>query len=181
MNESGKPESENRQDQQTQTTHQRDTSSRQEKISWRARESNAGRKSGDWYFILWTIAFAGAAISVILGNILFALLIVISAFTLSVTVSKTPSEIEFEVSTRGIKAGATLYPYSSLSAFNIASLETDEPFLILEPAKPLGFRQVLPITPEVDIELLRDLLLAHLKEEELDIPLANRVADSIGV
>lgn len=150
-------------------------------LSWRAKETSASRKSGDWYFLLWTAALAGSAIAVILDNILFAALIILAAFTLSVTVSKRPREIEFEITRRGVVAGTLFLPFSSLSSFCILELESGGALLLLESSKALGRRHVFPISEEVDPNNVRDFLLEHLKEEDLEVPFSDRVADSLGV
>lgn len=166
----------------TTSTSRRDSNTnvtRNEVFSWSAPETNSRHKSSDWYFILWTLAIAGAIISMMLDNVLFGLLILISTFTISIYAARKPKNIPFTVSRRGITADSMLLPFSTLSHFAIA--ENQEPtYLLLQSNKVLAPLNSFPISPEVDVVALREFLLLFLEEGEIDVPAYQRLMDRIG-
>ncbi|MFZ3043564.1 MAG: hypothetical protein WA058_00430, partial [Minisyncoccia bacterium] len=52
-------------------------------VEWEGREYDHGSKSADWYWALGIVAIASAIASVLFGNYLLAVLIVIAAATLA--------------------------------------------------------------------------------------------------
>jgi len=146
---------------------------------WNEYDTNSKKKSGDWYFILWTISLSGAVGAVLLDNMLFGLFLVIAAFAVTIYASRKPKIVEFSVTRKGVRADTLVLPFSTLTHFYIAE-ETAPMYLLLQSKKALMPLFVFPIAEEVDIENLHTFLTNFLEEEVLEIPLHQKVMDRIG-
>lgn len=152
---------------------------RQMEFVWRAFDSNSKEKSGDWYFVLWTIAIAGAAGSIYLNNLLFGLFLIIAAFAATIYASRKPRMIDFAVTRKGVYADTLFLPFSSLSHFYIAE-ENDPVYLLLQSKKTLSSLYTFPISDTVDTDDLHAFLTNFLTEEALEVPTYQRIMDRIG-
>ena len=122
-------------------------------ISWKALEYEHKEKHPDWFWSLGVIVLAGAVTAIIFGNILFAILLVVGAFTLALYASRKPEHIHVTLSDRGVIINKRLYPYLTLDSFWVEDVSPDE---------------------------VRDFLLNHLPEEEHEEPLAHRIMERLG-
>jgi hypothetical protein len=147
-------------------------------IHWRAHEHSYSEKSTDWFWAVGFVTAAMAAISIILGNILFAVVITIGAITLTLQSLKKPRYEFYEVNDRGIRAGDTFYPYSSLDSFWVELSEYGDR-LIIESEHffmPLIVIQI----DEAEGNEIRDYLLNYLPEEEHQEPLSHKFLEYLG-
>jgi hypothetical protein len=144
-------------------------------IIWNAPEYPLRAKTADWYWALGIMAIAGAVASYILGNILFSILILLGAFTVAMYGARKPHTVEFEIDHRGLRAGPTLYPHSSLASFWIVEGK-DESKILLRSHKPFLPYIIIPLGDN-DPHLIRDVLLEYLDEEELTEPISQRIMD----
>jgi hypothetical protein len=135
-----------------------------ETVSWEALEFEHRKKSADWYWILGIIAIAGALIAIVLDNFLFAILIIIGAFTVALHAKKPPERVHFTLSKRGLEIGSTLHPFSSLNSFWIDDSREDAPKLLLTSKRTFSMQLSIPLqsAPQEDI---RNMLLVHVREE----------------
>lgn len=152
---------------------------RQMEFVWGAFDTNSKKKSGDWYFILWTVALSGATAAVLLDNVLFGLFLIIAGFAASIYASRKPKMVEFSVSRKGVRADTLALPFSTLTHFYIAE-DSVPTYLLLQSKKTFMPLFVLPVADEVDIEKLHAFLTNFLEEEVLEIPFHQRVMDRIG-
>ena len=83
-------------------------------VTWEAPEHHHVEKNGDWFWILGIMTIVGAVASFFFGNFLFSILILLAGTTVGLIVNQAPKIIPFAVSTRGLRVGNTLYPYSTL-------------------------------------------------------------------
>lgn len=133
---------------------------------WEAHEYTFQEKSSDWYWAVGIVAVSVSIISIIFGNILLALLVLLGSFALSLFASKRPSVIKFEINKTGILINRTLYPYGTLESFWVE----DNRHLDLESKLFIkSQRMAVPIIiiplEGMDPEDIRDFLLDHLLEE----------------
>ena len=150
-----------------------------EPITWEGYEYEFRQKTPDWYWALGILALAGAVTSAVLGNPLFAVIILVGAFALALFSVKRPAHTAFSVGERGVTIGATLYPFETLEAFWIAHETGGEERLILKSRKFLMPFLVLPL-PEAQVSAVSARLEAKLKKEELREPVAHRIMESLG-
>ena len=134
------------------------------KISWQAHEYLYSEKTADWYWIVAIITISIAIIAIILNNIIFAILIIVSSFTLSLFASRKPEIITVEISPSGVTVGKTHYPYAHLDSFWVETREI-APKIILK-SKKVFMPFIAILIDEVDPEEVRHVLLQHLPEEE---------------
>ena len=150
-------------------------------IKWRAHEYFHQEKSNDWYWGLGVISISGAVISIILGNTLFAIVIVLFAFAASMQAHRPPKMLDFELSPRGLVIDHILYPYSTLEAFSITEqhLHKPDPQILVKSKKALMPYLHVPVE-EHDIEDIRNYLLQHIKEEELHESILEKLLEYFG-
>lgn len=149
-----------------------------EPIRWTALEYGARHHGTDWYWALGIIAVAAGATAIILGNILFAMVIIVGALSLALYAARRPQEIEFEINERGIIIDADLYPYKTLESFWIP--EEGAPRLIVHSKRAFMPQIVIPLGEDVSAGELRELLLDFLDEEEHEESLIEHIAEWLG-
>lgn len=135
-----------------------------EKIFWKTQEYIHTEKTTDWYWIVGIITVSIAIVSVILNNIIFAILVIVSSFTLSLFASKRPETVGVEINPFGITFGNTHYPYAHLDSFWVETRE-HIPKIILK-SKKVFMPFIVIFIEDVPEEKVREILLEHLPEQE---------------
>ena len=150
----------------------------EESIRWKTLEFEYKEKSADWYWTFGIVAVAGTLISIILGNILFAILIIIATFTIALYASKHPKLIDFEISTRGVRAGHILHPFNTLESFWIEEEQEKSLKLLLMSKKTFALHIIIPLTnaPAHDI---REYLSHKLPEVEQHESFTERIMELV--
>ena len=149
------------------------------KIEWDAHEYEHKERSPDWFWAVGIISVSIAIASVIFGNIIFGILVLISTFTLAIFASRPPSTLHVVVDEKGITRGKIRYPISTLESFWI---DTDHPHkkIILRSQKMFMPLIVVPLGDEVDVEDLHESLSLFLTEEFHSLPLIERLLEYLG-
>jgi len=149
------------------------------KIEWDGHAYEHKERSSDWFWAVGIITVAVVLTSIILGNIIFALLILISAFTLVLFINRPPETIHVVVNERGITKGNMLYPFETLHAFYI---DIDHPHkkIILQSQKMLMPLIIIPLDDSVDLEKLEETLLKFIPQEFMVLPFGERVLEYLG-
>ena len=151
----------------------------QEKIQWNATEYEHKKHSTDWFWAVGIIALSFAITAIIYKNILFALFIILGAFTLLLYSARKPQVLYFELNSKGVRIGDALYPYHTLKSFWLR--EGDKGVkLILESQKALMPHMSIPLSPEVGVDAVRAFLLGHLPEEEQKESVSEALMDYLG-
>jgi hypothetical protein len=148
-------------------------------ITWEAPEHYYQEKKADWYLILGVIVIATAVASVMFGNVLFALLVVIAGITTAVAAAKRPRVIPFGVSVRGVKIDEDLFPYTTLKAYFIDEEDAHGPQLILQTQKRFTPLIVVPIPAEY-VDDVEDIIRERLAEKHLEQPFFMHILDRLG-
>lgn len=147
-------------------------------MQWKAYEYHYREKSSDWFWAVGIIAFSVAMTSVIFNNIIFAIFIVLSAFTLSLYAARRPALIDIELNPKGIVVGKHIYFYSTIEKFWVAEKNTGV-VIILKSQKTILPYVTVP-AGETDPEKIREYLSHHLEEEEMAEPLTQTVIEYLG-
>ncbi len=143
-------------------------------LTWKAYDRPAEPHTPDWYFAVGIIALSIMVTAILLDNILFAVLVVISTISLFLRTLQEPRLITYELTNRGLWTNKTFESWSALESFFVTPME---PAKLLIKAKSLTAPlSVIPIT-EIDSETVRDFLLNYLEEKELQEPLAKRIME----
>lgn len=146
-------------------------------LAWQGPEHNYTPKSRDWYTAVAIITVTMAGLALIFGNFIFAILIIVSSFTLCLHAAHPPKTIKFELTNKGVVVKDILYPYSSLESFWIT--ETENPVLIIKSKKLLVPYIYLPMNDE-DTDDARYILSAYLKEAEHQESLSQKIMERLG-
>lgn len=144
-----------------------------EKISWTTVEYIHREKTTDWYWIVGIITVSIALISIILNNIIFAILILVSSFTLSLFASKKPETVSVEINHSGVTFGKTHYPYKHLDSFWVETREI-QPKIILK-SKKVFMHFIVIFIEDIEEERVREVLSQYLPEEEHHEPFLEKL------
>ena len=147
-------------------------------LSWQTYEFEKQEKTIDWFWGAGIIGASLAVISVIFGNIIFAVLIAVATFALIVLGNKDPHLLECEINTKGIKVNETFYPFKHLDSFNIP--EGSRQKLVIKSSKLVMPIITIPfegIHPD-DIASLLTKKIRH--DENLHEPFAHVFLDYLG-
>lgn len=147
--------------------------------SWKAREFEYIDKSVDWFWVLWIVAVCLSLVSIIFGNFITAILILVASFAVSLQASRIPPEVEFKITQRGVNVDDDFYNYKEILSFWVNIDE--EPEIILETNKTLLSKLVIPIPQDINPEDIRNFLIEYIEEKEQDLPFSYRVLDYFGV
>ncbi len=147
-------------------------------IEWGALERREHNHAPDWYWAVGIITLSIAATAVLLHNILFAVLIVVSASALFLRTLQKPREVSYSLTSKGFRSGKDFTPWSALESFWIDENEHEQKLLI----KPIALISPLFIIllDGVDKENLRTVLSEKLPETELHEPLSKKIMEFLG-
>ena len=149
------------------------------KVEWDAHEYEHKERSSDWFWAVGIVSVSVAIASVILGNIIFAILVLVSVFALSIFTNRPPSTLHVIVDDKGIIRGKVRYPYQTLQSFWI---DMDHPHkkIILRSEKLLMPLIIVPLNDEIDEGQLREKLSKVLSEEFHNLPFVERILEYLG-
>jgi hypothetical protein len=148
-------------------------------IKWEAPEHFYQKKGGDWYLILGIIIIALVVAAIIFGNVLFALLLVVSGIGIAMAAARKPAIVTFEVTVRGIKIADLLYNFSDLKAYYIDEEDIKGPQLLIQTQKRFTPLMVVPL-PADYIDDVEDLLRNKLEEKTLREPIFMKIMERLG-
>lgn len=149
-------------------------------FSWETPEFEFKEKRKDWYWIVGIISVILVVVAIILGNYLFAFLIVMGAFLMIRLATKEPLVIPVEISESGVKVYNQMYSYDHLFSFWIRSNNQGEAILLLLSNQKISPILSLTIDPNIDLLMLREYLNQFIPEQELQEPLTDRIIQKIG-
>jgi hypothetical protein len=131
-------------------------------LGWRALEYDYHERSPDWFWAVGIITIALSITAVILHDVLFALVIVLSGFVLSLYAARPPKEIDITLNEKGVRVEKVFYPYHTLESFWLEENETSSRILIKSQRLVMPYI-ILPIG-DADPEDVHEYLLHHLPE-----------------
>ena len=155
---------------------------RQEEVQsviWEAPEYIHNDKESDWFWILTIITISAALSAFFFANYLFSLLIIIAGGVLGLVAKRKPLIIPFAITTRGVRVGSRLFPYSNLECYYLDEDDPRGPQLLLQTKQLLNPLITMPV-PEEYLEEIAEILEARLPEEELEEPLSDKLLDLFG-
>jgi len=134
-----------------------------EKLNWIAPEYIHTEKTSDWYWIVGIITVSMAVISIMLNNVIFAVLILVAMFTLTLYASRKPQNIKIELNQKGVVYGDIYYPYGDIKSFHVEDKDR-YPRIIMQLNKKLSSYLIILIR-DSHSEDIRDFLGDFLEEE----------------
>ncbi len=131
-------------------------------IQWVSYEYEYREKSTDWFWAVGIITLAISVTSIIFHNLLFAIVILIGGFSLSLFATRPPKGYDTIVGDEGVQIGELLYPYRLLESFWIENDTT--PRLFLKSKKLVLPFIIITIDSEVNLLELHETLSQHIPE-----------------
>lgn len=149
-------------------------------IHWKAHEYEYVEKDSNWFWAVGVITVSATLVSILVGNILFAVFAILAGFTLSLHAARKPDLQNFEINPKGLMVDEILYPYQTLESFWVDDLTRDNPKIILKSSKLFMPYIIIPYPSGEDAEELRDYLGYYLDEEEMYEPLSHKIMEYLG-
>jgi len=147
-------------------------------LRWEAHEYFHTEKTVDWYWAVGIISVSIAVVAIILNNVIFGILVILGAFTLSIFASKRPDLAQIELNDKGIILHKYYYPYPSLESFWVEEND-NHPKILIKSKKTFLPLINIPLG-ETSGENVRNFLLNHLNEKEYMEPLLTKVMEYLG-
>ena len=149
-------------------------------VVWEASEyHHTERKSSDRYWILGILAVSVFVVSVLLGNILFGILILLAASVITLLSFKEPRIIPFAVTARGIRIDDKLFPYSTLESFYLDEDNPQGPQLLVKAKRHFMPLMLIPIPADSSHEI-ETIIEIRLPEKHLEEPLSDKILEWLG-
>ena len=146
-------------------------------LSWEGHEHLHIERTRDWYWALGIVSVSSALTSLLFGNVLFGVLILVAGITLGLMAHHPPRTVVFRFVEKGLMIENELYPFSDMKAFWIT--EDEHPTLLIDTPRFLTPDVVIPL-PEDAVEEVRAELRAHVEERELEEPLPYKIMEMLG-
>src|SRR3989344_7512526 len=147
-------------------------------IEWDAHEYEHKERSPDWFWAVGILTVSVAIAAIIFGNIIFALLVIISAFSLSLFINRPPENLHVTIDERGVTKNRTHYPYSTLHSFWIDEDHSHKK-IILRSQKLFMPLIIIPLG-EMDSVRVERTLLRYIPREFYTLPFVERVLEYLG-
>lgn len=147
-------------------------------FEWTANGYVYEEKSPDWFWAVGIVAVAGAIASMLFGNFILALLIVVAAVTLSLSALKRPRTHTFRIADDGLWIDDTLYDYDDILSFSVLEYIDPNlpPTLSLRTKKFLVPHLLVPIVDADPIEIY-EFFVGQVEEGRHDQSLTDRIID----
>jgi hypothetical protein len=149
-----------------------------QKLNWQAYEYVEKNKSVDWFWAVGIISISLAVTAIFMHNILFAILIILGSFLLTLFAVRKPLLLDFELNRRGVIAGKETYPYNNLVSFCMHK-GLHGPYINIRSNKLLMPIISLPLDG-LDEDLVHEFLTQFIKEEHIPESSSQRILDFLG-
>jgi len=149
-------------------------------LRWSAYEHEHIERGSDWYWALGIVAVCAALTSILFSNVLFAIVLIVAAFTIGLIARTPPKLIEFELSDRGIRVGGTLHRYDHIIAFWVEDEHDREPLLLVDTTKFMSPNLIIPIE-DIDPAEVRDFLRERAEERPMREPVSHKILEFFGI
>ena len=149
-------------------------------IRWSAYEHEHVERGSDWFWALGIVAACIAVISILFGNVLFAILIIVAALTIGMMARTPPELVEFELSERGIRIGNTLHRYDEIISFWVEDESETDPLLLVDTTKFMSPNLIIPIE-HTDASAIRAYLQERVEEVPMKEPISHKILEFFGI
>ena len=149
------------------------------KIEWDAHVYEHKQRSSDWFWAVGIVVASVAIASIILGNIIFAILIIVASFALSLFINRPPETIHNIIDENGVTRSNIRYPYDTLHSFWIDE-EHSHKKILLRSKKTFMPLIIVPLGEGSDAENLHEVLVARLEEKYYSLPFVEKLLEYLG-
>ncbi|TAL48791.1 hypothetical protein EPN83_03290 [Patescibacteria group bacterium] len=151
---------------------------KQNPLHWQAHEYEERVRGADWFWAVGILTVAISVTAVILGNILFALVILLSGFSLSLYAARKPRLVDIVLSDKGVRIDNYFYPYHALESFWVDE-HSSSPKALIKSQKLFMPYIIVPLV-EVNPEWVRHYLSRHLPEIFHSESVFHKLMDHLG-
>lgn len=148
-------------------------------LEWHSPEHHFNKKTNDWYWILAVITLGASVLAFYFDDFLFGIFIIIAGSTVGMLSYRETKIVPIKIVTKGIIVDKYLYPWLSYRSFWIEDEHTHGYRILLHPVNSYLPLTIVPVNEEVDLNLVRDVLLEFLEEEFLEESLVHRWFDKL--
>ena len=147
-------------------------------FEWEADGYVFEEKSGDWYWALGIIAVAAAIASILFGNVILALLIIVASGVLALTTMKRPQLHRFRITDEGVMIDENMYVYDHIISFSVLEYIDPEraPALSIRTHYLLAPHLLIPIVGPDPVDIY-EFFANHIEEGRHDESLVDRIID----
>ncbi|MDO8552527.1 MAG: hypothetical protein Q7S01_03270 [bacterium] len=150
-------------------------------LRWNAYEHEYIERGSDWFWALGIVAVSAALTSILFSNVLFAIVLIVAAFTIGLLARTPPRLIEFELSDRGIRVGGQLHRYDHIIAFWVEDEhEHIPPLLLIDTTKFLSPNLIIPLE-DIDPQAVREFLQERAEERPMKEPVSHKILEFFGI
>jgi len=133
-------------------------------LHWQAYEYEPREQSGDWFWAVGIVTVGVAVTAIIFNNTLFAIVIILAGFSLSLYAARPPQIIDVVIDDIGVRIDKAFYPYLTLESFWVEN-QHGFPRILIKSQKLIMPYIVVPLDEEEhEPELVAKTLLRHLPE-----------------
>jgi hypothetical protein len=148
-------------------------------LYWETEEYVYRPKNREWFWAVGIITGALIVTCIIFSNYLFAFVLAIGVFALTLFSIRKPNKIVVHVTNKGVLVNNILYPYQTLDSFGTDEHHQDGPRLFLKSKKVMMPLINISIS-EHDPEDVRAFLAQRLKEEHFDLGILHSLLERAG-
>ncbi len=147
---------------------------------WTVTTHEHRERSTDWYWALGVGALAVAVVSIFLGNLLFAVVVVLGAGSIGFLAARGPREHLVKIDERGVSIDGSRYAYESIMSFWVEH-DTPTPHLFLTLRGVVNPHFSLALDDEEQARAVREHLQNHVKEAEQGPHIGEHLAEIFGL
>ena len=147
--------------------------------AWETHEYHFTPKRAEWFTALGVIAGGSILASIVLGNYLFAIFLLLSAAIAIIFALRHPKELRYEINPEGVVAGTTFYPYSTLGSFSLTKGVHGSRLLLI--SKRFFMPVIVIPLGEEDPYVIRGIIEDFLEEGEHVEPMLFQLAERLGL
>ncbi len=151
----------------------------QTSLSWSAHEYEWKERSVDWFWTIGLIAIAVLVGAVLLGDTLFGILLALGLGLIAYLSIRKPEIITVVVNEKGILIGENFLPYKKLKHFYVAK-DSASPSLLLMTDRFFIPMASVPLEGS-DPDIIREYLLPHLEEKEMEESRSHKILERFGL
>lgn len=150
-------------------------------FDWEGREYEHSPKNADWYWALGIVAVAAIFASLLFGNYLLAILVIIATIALALHAAKEPPMHRFRLIDQGLVVGEELHPFEEMLSFSVLEDIEDElpPLLSIKNESWFVPHLVIPLAG-VDADAVYQYFLERVDEQEHQHTFVDLVAAWLG-
>lgn len=149
-------------------------------LSWSVHSHEHKDRPVDWFWTLGFIAVVAALVSVYFGNILFAIIIAISAVSLGILIARGPRLHAVKLDSRGVVVDGTIHPYANIDSFWVEE-KKEFPRLLVSTKGILHPQLIIPLEDPSRASEVRQYLRRFVREQEQEPHFGEHLIEMFGL